>query len=51
MPSIAGKKTGRILAIILPIIAAALATVVICSCMWRKRKTPGKPSLPGEPLM
>jgi len=47
-----GNKTGRTLAIILPIIAAVLATVVLCSCMWRrKRKTPGKPSLPGEPLM
>ncbi|RLN34812.1 hypothetical protein C2845_PM03G09170 [Panicum miliaceum] len=42
-----GNKTGRVLAIALPIIAAILATAVICSCMWRrKRKTPGKPSLP-----
>ncbi|KAJ1291229.1 hypothetical protein BS78_02G301400 [Paspalum vaginatum] len=40
------NKTGRVLAIALPI-AAILATLVICSCLWRrKRKTPGKSSLP-----
>ncbi|GJN11523.1 hypothetical protein PR202_ga29722 [Eleusine coracana subsp. coracana] len=41
-----GNKTGKVLAIALPIVAAVLATVIICSCIWRKRKTPGKPSLP-----
>ncbi|PAN14283.1 hypothetical protein PAHAL_2G397200 [Panicum hallii] len=41
-----GNKTGRVLAIALPIVAAILATVVICSCVWKKRKTPGKPLLP-----
>ncbi|GJN32573.1 hypothetical protein PR202_gb21087 [Eleusine coracana subsp. coracana] len=42
-----GSKTGKVLAIALPIVAAVLATVIICSCIWRrKRKTPGKPSLP-----
>ncbi|KAL6656693.1 hypothetical protein ACP70R_004473 [Stipagrostis hirtigluma subsp. patula] len=42
-----GNKTGKVLAIALPIVAAILATVVICSCLWRrKRKTPRKPSLP-----
>ncbi|KAF8669150.1 hypothetical protein HU200_051477 [Digitaria exilis] len=42
-----GNKTGKILAIALPIVAAVLATVVICSCLWRgKRKTPRQSSLP-----
>ncbi|CAL5083308.1 unnamed protein product [Urochloa decumbens] len=41
------NKTGRILAIALPIFAGVLATLVICSCLWRrKRKTPGKSTLP-----
>ncbi|PAN14282.1 hypothetical protein PAHAL_2G397200 [Panicum hallii] len=43
-----GNKTGRVLAIALPIVAAILATVVICSCVWKKRKTPGKPLLPDQ---
>jgi flagellar basal body-associated protein FliL len=45
-----GNKTGKILAIVLPIVAVvvALAAVMICSSIWRsKRKTPEKPSLPG----
>ncbi|KAK3127251.1 hypothetical protein QOZ80_7AG0570390 [Eleusine coracana subsp. coracana] len=42
-----GNKTSKILAIALPIVVSLLATVMICSCIWRrKRKTPGKPSLP-----
>nr|ACG26596.1 receptor-like serine-threonine protein kinase [Zea mays] len=41
-----GNKTGRVLAITLPIVAAVLATIVLCSCLWRKRKTPGKSALP-----
>ncbi|XP_066397842.1 cysteine-rich receptor-like protein kinase 6 [Miscanthus floridulus] len=41
-----GNKTGRVLAIALPIVAAILATIVLCSCLWRrKRKTPGKSTL------
>ncbi|WVZ66165.1 hypothetical protein U9M48_015430 [Paspalum notatum var. saurae] len=41
------NKTGRVLAIALPIVAAILATLLICSCLWRrKRKTPLKASLP-----
>ncbi|CAD6266869.1 unnamed protein product [Miscanthus lutarioriparius] len=41
------NKTGRILAIALPIFAVVLAIVVICSCLWRsKKKTSGKSSLP-----
>lgn len=47
-----GNKTGRVLAIALPIVAAILATIVICSCLWRrKRKTPGRSSLPGKSLV
>jgi hypothetical protein len=46
-----GNNTGKILAIVVPIVAVVLATVMICSCIWRrKRKTPEKPSLPGKYL-
>ncbi|TVU38665.1 hypothetical protein EJB05_12049, partial [Eragrostis curvula] len=41
-----GNKTGKILAIALPIVAVVIVTAVICSCSWRKRKTSGKPLLP-----
>ncbi|CAL5062386.1 unnamed protein product [Urochloa decumbens] len=42
-----GNKTGRIFAIALPIFAGVLATALICFCLWRrKRKTPGKSTLP-----
>ncbi|KAJ1291230.1 hypothetical protein BS78_02G301500 [Paspalum vaginatum] len=41
------NRTGRVLVIALPIVAAILATLVICSCLWRrKRKTPGTSSVP-----
>ncbi|KAL6871499.1 hypothetical protein ACP4OV_014328 [Aristida adscensionis] len=43
------NKTGKILAITLPIIAAILAIIVIYICLWgRNRKTPGEPSLPAD---
>jgi hypothetical protein len=48
-----GNNAGKILAIVLPIVAVVvvLAAVMICSCIWRrKRKTPEKPSLPGKYL-
>ncbi|CAN6183641.1 unnamed protein product [Urochloa humidicola] len=42
-----GNKTGRILAIALPVSAGVLATAVICFCLLRrKRKTPGMSTLP-----
>ncbi|CAN6168286.1 unnamed protein product [Urochloa humidicola] len=41
------NKTGRILAIALPVSAGLLATVLICFCLLRrKRKTPGMSTLP-----
>ncbi|CAN6211859.1 unnamed protein product, partial [Urochloa humidicola] len=42
-----GNRTGRILAIALPVFAGVLATVVICYCLWRrKRKAPRMSTLP-----
>ncbi|EAZ40751.1 hypothetical protein OsJ_25223 [Oryza sativa Japonica Group] len=43
----AGKKskTGKILAIVLPIVAALLASAMICFCCWRRRTKATKLSL------
>ncbi|KAL5206688.1 hypothetical protein ABZP36_034897 [Zizania latifolia] len=44
-PGKKGNKTGKILAIVLPIVAALLASTVICFCCWRKRASATKRSL------
>ncbi|KQK15898.1 cysteine-rich receptor-like protein kinase 6 isoform X2 [Brachypodium distachyon] len=41
------NSTGRILAIALPIVAAILAAVIFCLCLWRRKRKPArKQSLP-----
>lgn len=39
------SKTGKILAIVLPIVAALLASATICFCCWRRRTKATKLSL------
>uniref|UniRef100_A0A0E0AN14 Uncharacterized protein n=1 Tax=Oryza glumipatula TaxID=40148 RepID=A0A0E0AN14_9ORYZ len=47
VPGTPGKKskTGKILAIVLPIVAALLASAMICFCCWRRRTKATKLSL------
>uniref|UniRef100_A0A0D9WZV4 Cysteine-rich receptor-like protein kinase 10 n=1 Tax=Leersia perrieri TaxID=77586 RepID=A0A0D9WZV4_9ORYZ len=40
-----GNTTGRVLAITLPIVAAILATVVICFYLWKRSERARKPSI------